>query len=218
MLDWASDAWTWFTAASSWAWFTAPFQGQSWWDIINSPVVGAGVGILLAQRVGQVAKERIDAEEAKQEAERQENLFDDTATVEPVVAREIVSDAERADRFRRGSTSIRKLKMYIDAVADRVKDGRTKRKYDNIGRKDYRVITSALEADGGLRQPVFKVFMSAFEDWRSYSNGQSVVPQELASRLERMAGEYQITEHRPKSWTPKSKPTTTAQVAEATPS
>jgi hypothetical protein len=87
-------------------------------------------------------------------------------------------------------------------VADRVTDGRTKRKYDNISRRDYRVIVAALGKDGGFSEEVRESLTTAFDQWRTYRNGRTPVPSDLVLQLEKLAEKHRVTHASPVPWAP----------------
>lgn len=214
--------WEWLTTASNWEWFAAPFEGQNWWQILNAGFIGtmisAFVGILVARRVGEVAREPEVERRLKQKAERQESRARDALpdsdeepasdsagsgdpTTPAPAAPTRMDDAAR-QAFTTASNAIRHLKDYIDALADRCRDGRTRRKYDNITRRDYRIITTAIGEDGGLKSPHLEKLLAAFEEWRTYRNGRVTVPKDVASRLQALAGTYRVTTTTPARWKP----------------
>jgi len=225
MWEWATNAWTWFTAASSWAWFAAPFEGKDWWEVLNSGFVGtvisSVVGVFVATNVGKVAKETGQAT-ALEDAKRAENdasvaLGSSGSNTDAAVAAEVSAttpDEEslasadggltEADNraFATASMSIRRLKDYVDALTERCRDGRTRRKYENMSRRDYRIRVAAVAEDGGLKSPHVAKLLKAFGDWRGYSNGRVKVPSEFASQLQDLASRYRVTAASPSKWKP----------------
>lgn len=205
--------WEWVSSAATWAWFTEPFVGLNWWEILNAGFVGTAissiVGIYVARSVGQVAKETEQAT-ALRDAERAEGdarvILRDDPTAENVdddaTPAPMPQDLGANQSFATASASIRRLKDYVEAVADRCRDGRTRRKYANMSRRDYRILTAALGEDGGLKGAQLEKILGAFEEWRGYRNGRVAVPREVASRLQDLANRYRVTTTSPPRWKP----------------
>jgi hypothetical protein len=92
---------------------------------------------------------------------------------------------KKQSSFIGGADIIGKLKAYVDRVTEHVSDGRKKRKYHNLGKRDYRVRTLALEDDGVISHPVAAELLAAFDAWRPYSTNTAAVPDEVIALLER---------------------------------
>jgi len=194
-----------------WDWFFEPFAGETWWDILNSSIVAttlsATVGIILAQRVGQVATESKEAghaaARARQAIERaEEESIVDVADAEAPANSDAPEQTEAKARFHRAATAIRTLKDYVDVRAERVKDGRVRRKYDNISRRDYRTVITALGDDGGIVGGELKELLEAFERWRSFRTGRQPVSERVAGEYEALANKYKVTSKKPAPWRP----------------
>lgn len=192
-----------------WDWFFEPFAEQTWWDILNSSIVAttlsAVVGIFLATRVQQVASESKAATDAATRARQAIERAEDEAEAEAADLAAVPEAGDRAEAkatFHRAASAIRALKDYVDVLAMRVRDGRVRRKYDNISRRDYRNIISALAADGGLGGQELKELRDAFEKWRSFRTGRQPVSEKVASEYETLAGKYQVTAGNPAHWRP----------------
>lgn len=191
-----------------WDWFLEPFADQSWWDILNSSIVAttlsAIVGIIVAGRVGQVAAQ---TKEATAEATRGRHAMERAEDEAAAEAAEVASapadeQVEARARFHRAATAIRALKDYVDARASRVTDGRVRRKYDNIPRRDYREIIKALEEDGGLVGEELRELRDAFERWRSFRTGKQTVFERMMNEYETLAEKYKVTPKKPQRWRP----------------
>tara|TARA_R110000850_G_scaffold129227_5_gene249070 strand:+ start:12526 stop:13281 length:756 start_codon:yes stop_codon:yes gene_type:complete len=87
--------------------------------------------------------------------------------------------------FIGGADIIGTLKEYVDRAADHVSDGRKKRKYSNLGKRDYRVIILALEDDGVISHSVASELLTAFDAWRPYSTNAAAVPDDVIDLLQR---------------------------------
>lgn len=87
--------------------------------------------------------------------------------------------------FISGADIVGTLKEYVDRAADRVSDGRKKRKYSNLGKRDYRVIILALEDDGVISHSVASELLTAFDAWRPYSTNAAAVPDDVIDLLQR---------------------------------
>jgi hypothetical protein len=191
-----------------WDWFFQPFADQTWWDILNSSIVAttlsAIVGIIVAGRVGQVAMQTKEATaEATRTRHAMERAEDETAAeAAEVASAPAEGQIEARARFHRAATAIRALKDYVDARASRVADGRVRRKYDNIPRRDYREIIKALEADGGLAGDELKELRDAFERWRSFRTGKQTVFERMMNDYEALADKYKVTPKKPARWRP----------------
>lgn len=213
--------WEWLAADATWTWFTAPFADQTWWSVLNSGIVttaiSGAVGIYLATRVARVANAPEREERSRQLADRGRSraadLLADADVDTDSISAERQAGGDFADvgrrspadaaTFHRASSAIRRLKDWVDALADRVKDGRTRRKYNNIGRRDYRVITAALFADGGLAKADYDKVVGAFEGWLTYRTGRVAVPEDVAKSLETLANRLRVTTSKPPPWQPK---------------
>lgn len=188
-----------------WDWFFEPFAGKTWWDILNSSIVAtllsAAVGILVAGRVRQVAEQTQEATAAARQAT--ERAADDAeAEAADAAAAPQAEQVEAKARFHAAANAIRALKDYVDARASRVTDGRVRRKYDNVQRRDYREIIGVLAADGGLVGQELKDLQDAFERWRSFRNGRQHVSERVMSEYEALAEKYKVTPKRPSRWRP----------------
>ena len=87
--------------------------------------------------------------------------------------------------FIEGADLIGKLKEFVDSAAGHVSDGRKKRKYRNLGKRDYRVIILALEDDGVISHPVAAELLTAFDAWRPFSTNTVAVPDDVIALLKR---------------------------------
>lgn len=208
-----------------WDWFFKPFADKTWWDIVNSGIVttflSASVGIILAGRVRQVALSNEEAAAAaarsRQQLERAEDEAADVVADEAATASEAATVAGAAApmavapadaqlqaraRFSRAATAIRSLKDYVDARAARVSDGRVRRRYDNITRRDYRAVIKAIAADGGFVDEELKDLKESFERWRSFRTGKQAVSERLVDEYEALAEKYKVTPKKPERWRP----------------
>ncbi|MGD9967882.1 MAG: hypothetical protein AB7T59_15280 [Hyphomonadaceae bacterium] len=195
-----------------WDWFFEPFADQTWWDVLNSSIVAttlsAAVGIFVASRVGQVAAEsKVASEQAARtrhaiERDQDEADAEAAATAAAGVDVDPQHQTQAKATFHRAASAIRSLKDYVDARADRVRDGRVRRKYNNISRRDYRVLITALGADGGLAEEQRKELMEAFDRWRSFRTGRQTVSERVAAEYETLATKYQVTPTKPPKWRP----------------
>lgn len=185
-----------------WGELTAPFVGQNWWSVLNSGIVTTGlsavVGIYLAQRVNKVAETtqaQTDAASAT-DAEKAE-LREERAAPPPGP-----DDARIKTSFEAASPYVVALKSFVEAKTQRVRDGRTKRKYENIPRNDYRIIVGAIEKDGGWTPEELTELNSIFDQWRSYSRGLVLVPDFFLEKLKALARRYKVTADKPAHWSP----------------
>lgn len=180
----------------------APFAGVNWWDILNSAFVttfiSAGVGLLVAQRVNKVAQ----TNQAEQDAERAKSDAEDALAISPPANESSTAPAER-NGFRNASQSISTLKEYVRARAQRVSDGRTRRKYANLPLTDYRIITQSIFDDGGFDTLQHAALLSAFDRWRPYRTGMMDVPPSIVADLAKLAREYTVTDSNPPHWSPR---------------
>jgi hypothetical protein len=87
--------------------------------------------------------------------------------------------------FSDGADIIGTLKEYVDRAAEHVSDGRKKRKYGNLGKRDYRVRILALEDDGVISHSVASELLTAFDAWRPYSTNAAAVPDDVIDLLQR---------------------------------
>lgn len=87
--------------------------------------------------------------------------------------------------FSDGAEIIGTLKEYVDRSAEHVSDGRKKRKYQNLGKRDYRVRILALEDDGVISHSVASELLTAFDAWRPYSTNAAAVPDDVIELLQR---------------------------------
>lgn len=188
-----------------WLELKAPFAGQNWWAILNSGIVttllSSLVGIYLAQRVNKVAQTAQAQQDAARDSESAE--VDDKPLPTPTPANG-VNRQEIRESFQAASVYIERLKAYVDAKAERVRDGRTRRKYENVRRNDYRVLIGVIEKDGGwkgLNKQHDELF-DIFEKWRPYARGGALVPADFMETLKAAAKRYNVTPGKPAGWHP----------------
>lgn len=188
----------------------APFANKDWWDILNSSFittfVSAGVGLFLAQRVNKVAQTNQAENDAKRATEAAKADLDEADKPDTVGAPQ-AAEARPADpriktSFKEASKHIDSLKAYVEAKAQRVSDGRTKRKYENIPRNDYRIIVGAIEKDGGWSADELVDLDTIFDKWRPYSRGRVLVPDDYLKMIEGFAKQYKSTADKPAHWKP----------------
>lgn len=178
------------------------FANVDWpaiWAFVNTPIVcallPATIAAVLAQRVNLVVQQNeatLDA--ARATANAQDRLGSSTDPVAdnvpsaapapegPSAARAPLSDEDNK-KLDAGAALIQKIKDYVDAVANDVRDGRKRRKYNNIPRRDYRVVVLALAEDGAIPSEDASRLNHAFSLWRRFQNRQSPVPDFVLSEL-----------------------------------
>ena len=74
-------------------------------------------------------------------------------------------------------------KKFVDERLDSQKDGRKRRKYENIGKRDYGVRVLAARDDGLINEKQALNLLTIFEMWRPYGTGRKVVTTEVIRKM-----------------------------------
>jgi hypothetical protein len=161
--------------------FFTPPAGINVWSIVNSQfftsVVLGAVTVYFARRAQNERERADDIVNAQSSLEDLEGPRGATANGNPAGREE--------DHFARAKVAMDALKGLVDETVGRISDGRKLRKYENIGRRDYRLIVAALGGDGLLPDEVAGSLIRAFELWRGYRSHVRRTPADVADELER---------------------------------
>ena len=80
-------------------------------------------------------------------------------------------------------------KKFVDGRLDSQHDGRKRRKYANIGKRDYRVRVLAARDDGLITGTQALNLLGVFETWRPYGTGRKIVTEDIISKMKRLLSE-----------------------------
>ncbi|MEZ5998450.1 MAG: hypothetical protein R3B98_07135 [Hyphomonas sp.] len=81
---------------------------------------------------------------------------------------------------------VQEAKKLVDASLEDQKDGRKRRKYRNIGSRDYRLRILAARDDGLMSQPQSINLLGIFETWRPYATGRKTVTEDVLATLKHL--------------------------------
>jgi len=185
----------------------ATIDWQAVWTFVNEPIVcallPATIAAVLAQRVNLVVQQNeatLDA--ARATANAQDQLRGDPGDSPepdpspsspggpaPNAIRPPLSDEDNK-KLDVGAELIQKIKAAVDAVADGARDGRKRRKYNNIPRHDYRVVVLALAEDGLISGEEASQLTHAFSLWRRFQTRQKSVPDFVISELKSVERQF----------------------------
>ncbi len=94
------------------------------------------------------------------------------------------------NEFDRGADIISDIKAMVDERIASLRDGRKKRKYKNIGKRDYRLRVLALHNDEALNSDLVALLLRVFELWRPYQRNVKDIPEGLVEELGQL--EHQV--------------------------
>ncbi|MEQ1709760.1 MAG: hypothetical protein ABL864_15655 [Terricaulis sp.] len=144
-------------------------------------VVQQNVASLDAARATANAQERLgsEADGAANGGLDQTAQSDGTGTQSP---RAPLSDEENR-RLDQGATLIQSIKSHVERTAQAVRDGRRRRKYNNLPRHDFRVLVFALVEDGAIANEEASQLNHAFSLWRRFQRRRTPVPDFVLTEL-----------------------------------
>lgn len=93
---------------------------------------------------------------------------------------------------------VSRAKKYVDEQLDAQKDGRKRRRYENIGKRDYRMRVLAARDDDLISEAQAANLLDVFETWRPFGTGRRVVTQDVLDHLEGRLREAQAEKSRPR--------------------
>jgi hypothetical protein len=103
------------------------------------------------------------------------DVFEDTvAAEEGVVGNPLQSEASHV---------VNAAKRFVDERLEAQKDGRKRRKYENIGKRDYGVRALAAREDGLIDNTQALNVLAIFEMWRPYGTGRKVVTADVVNKM-----------------------------------
>jgi hypothetical protein len=158
----------------AWAWLRrfVEIEGNlNLWRLIDSQfftTVVVGLATIYFAHIARAIKDDVADEETisglRSEVEAEEQ--------EPVVP--LGNGA--IDHFPAAADIVDRLKTYVDELIEEIPDGRKRRKYPAIGKRDYRIRVAALHEDGGLTEQEYGRLARAFEIWRPYQTHRRPTP------------------------------------------
>lgn len=94
------------------------------------------------------------------------------------------------------SLVVNEAKKFVDARLASQHDGRKQRKYNNIGKRDYRVRVLAARDDGLITGTQALNLLGVFETWRPYGTGRRVVTDDVIAKMKRLLSEAEVEANR----------------------
>jgi hypothetical protein len=88
--------------------------------------------------------------------------------------------------FERGQMLVQQLKDEVDKHVETVRDGRKRRKYRTIGKRDYRLRVEALLRDGELSSDTADLMRLGLDIWRPFQTRKRDVPEAVIMQLEQI--------------------------------
>lgn len=185
--------------------------GAATWAFANQPIVCAllptTIAAILAQRVNVVVQQNLASLDAIRATASAQDQLDVEGGGEPqdgIVAEAAPPAAESgtspstrappledgARRLALGAALIKSLKDYVERTAQGIRDGRRRRKYNNLPRHDYRVWVLALAEDGAISNEDASQLNHAFALWRRFKTGKVPVPEFVISELKSIERQY----------------------------
>lgn len=164
------------------------FDGPlNFWAILNSQfftTAVVGVVTVYFAHLAQTFKEKAeDEEEVARLLQEQLERNEEAADLEPPEVRQPAGE----DHFEPAAAVIDRLKKLVDDKVAGLKDGRNRRKYQTIGRRDYRLRVAALQGDGGLTEEETALLANAFAMWRPYQTNRRPTPIGVLNELRALA-------------------------------
>ncbi|MFT3726471.1 MAG: hypothetical protein QM759_01400 [Terricaulis sp.] len=167
-------------------------RDTTFWTVINSPALVAAItgllAILINRRVERLAEQTEDAQKTADLAE-QLNQNDDKPVAQPLPSSSVPLQpaGEPEDFYTEAAALMDRFKRYVDRAIEKAPDGRNKRRYKNLGKRDYRVPIVALAEDHNLTEGEKGDLMLAFETWRPFQTHQQPTPKPVLSQLKRIS-------------------------------
>ena len=177
-------------------------ESLSVWEFLNSPIATNTIFPVMGFVLLLVFNRNAQANRDQQQIILTQQQFNETETAEAVAPTDSTvdrnepqaADTEHSQRelFSRGSTSIARLKQYVDLLAEKAPDGRRRRKYSNVPKYDYRPIVQMILDDRSskdLTKENAEKSIDAFSLWRPYQTGKRLLTESIVLEIERLVNE-----------------------------